>query len=142
MLETLDIVALSSLDNFNRILLYNPYSTDVHLEQIHTEGQFGYESETIEKKLIFRGLIIYTQKRRFLEKVGINPEDTIPYIGLFNTELGIKKKDKVWHIIKDIDNGEIVDIKRTYEVVDIRTFGDIRTGKKVYLLSPVRGNKL
>jgi len=144
--DMLDLIAISALDNFDLILQYSPYSTDIVIERNSKDGQFGYETITKEKEFVSVGIIKYARSRRFLEKIGIFIEpdaQSLPLIGLFLNADKFKKGDIIKQITKDFVDSNEIDIQRRFEVLDVKTFGDLRTGKKVFLLAPVRGeNKL
>jgi hypothetical protein len=139
-MQTLDIISISALENFDSIIDANPYSETVKLKRISKDGQFGYE--TIEKtsELITVGLIVYTPERRFLNNIGmhLDKNDSLPIIGLFKNADKFKRDDIIQQVTRDFVDGQEIDVLRSFRIVDVKTFGDLRTGKKIFLLSPIR----
>jgi hypothetical protein len=139
-MQTLDIISISALENFDSIIDANPYSTDIKLKRISKDGQFGYE--TIEKtsELITVGLIIYAPERRFLNNIGmhLDKNDSLPIVGLFKNADKFKREDVIQQITRDYVDGQEIDVLRSFRIVDVKTFGLMQTGKKIFLLAPIR----
>ena len=133
-METLDVLSNNSLDNIDNILEYNPYSSVIELFRISKSGQFGYESIDTTSTLTTKGIIKYQPERSFLKRIGIYTEDDLPIVGFFKNQDVFKVHDVVRQIIKDGTD----EILRTFEIIDIKTYGDLRTGKRVFILSPKR----
>ena len=138
--ETLDVVASNALENIDNIIDYSPYSTDIVLNRVSKAGQWGYENFTNTDSFITKGIIKWTPERSFLKRVGILTEDDLPIVGFFKDSDKIKKDDIITQITHDFIDGQTIDIERSFTVVDIISFGDMRTGKKIFRLAPVRGN--
>lgn len=145
-LTTLDYISINTLNNIDEIIEYNPYSTLIKIEKIETNSPsestkivFGYEETNKEEDIISKGLIIYEPDRRFLKQIGIYTEDDLPIIGLFKHHLKLKKGDVIIQIITDFIDGQEKDIEREFHVIDIKSAGDKRTGRKYYHLAPGRG---
>ena len=137
--DTLDVVSIVTLQNIDNIIEYSPYSTDIILKRVTKDGQWGYEEHTPTSTVITKGLIKYNPERSFLRKVGIFTEEDLPIIGFFKDSDKIKKDDTVTQVTHDFVDGQTVDIERNFTIIDILSFGDMRTGKKVFKLAPVRG---
>ncbi|MGA2436048.1 MAG: hypothetical protein ABSG25_12255 [Bryobacteraceae bacterium] len=141
-LDTLDIISNSTMDNADQILEYSPYSSDVKIiklkDTVDTEV-FGYETPEIEKEYTSRGFIIFSPEKRWLKKVGIYTEKDLPIIALLKHSDSLKKKDIVKQIIKDTVNGQVVEIERDFEIVDVISYGSYQNIRKAYHLSPYRG---
>lgn len=138
-LDTLDVVSITTIENIDNIIEFSPYTTDIILERITTTGTFGYEDLSNTETITTKGIIKYNPERSFLRKVGILTEDDLPIIGLFLHKDKFKKGDIVKQITKDIVDSQIVDNEREFEIIDILSMGDLRTGRKAYKLAPIRG---
>lgn len=138
-MQTLDYIAINSLENIDRIIEYSPYSTDIKLKRNDVDGQFGYEIETKIDDVNTVGLIIYNPEKSFLKNLGVDLEEGIPIIGLFKDRDKFKKNDYVIQYLKDFIDGQEQQIEREFQIVDILFSGDIRPVKKVFKLAPIRG---
>lgn len=139
--DTLDYIAVSVMDNIDLIIEYNPYSTEIKINKVDIldDTHFGYEDTEEQDEITTVGLIIFKPDRRFLQKIGIYTETDLPIIGLFKHSLNLKKKAIIKQITKDFLDDVEIPITRTFEIVDVMSIGDIRTGRKYYKLSPIRG---
>jgi hypothetical protein len=144
-LSTLEYLAISAQNNIDNIIEFSPYSTDIRIEKLKdtTETEvFGYETPQLEKEYISKGLIIFNPTKRWLNKIGIFLEKSegLPQIALLKHSDNLKKKDVIHQIIKDSVNGQIVEIERDFEIVDILSYGGQQSIRKAYKISPYRGN--
>lgn len=140
-LQTLDWVALCQMDNIDNIIEYNPYSTDIRLERKTQSGTFGYKDVTEDGDIVTKGLVIYPTDRQFLKSINIFGEDgKLPILGLFKDTDQIKENDIITQVLHDVVDGDIIDNNRTFKVTNITSFGDMRTAKKVFVLTPVRNS--
>jgi hypothetical protein len=137
-METLDIIAKNILENIDMLLAVLPYSSTIELIRVTKTGQFGYEIPSVEEPFRTEGVILHKTERRFFKKLGIYDEGDLPIIGIFKNQDNFKREDIISEITKDFVNGQEVEYKTQYRITDERTYGDKRTFKRVFFLSPVR----
>jgi hypothetical protein len=166
-LKQFDYISITQLENISTFIEYSPYAQDIRiiypdyndLKKNDKKGtalvssyedipHFGYEKIKKEedlKKLVSRGLIIYSPQRRFLRKIGVSFDSEnggageLPILAYFKEQDNVIKDCRIEIIITSTEDKGMIEIERTLNVIDLLSVGNFATGKYIYLLSPYRG---
>jgi len=110
---------------------------------------FGYEKkiETPKTKET-KCFILFNPERRLLKSIGIAFDShqgqaaELPILAFFKEEDEVIRGCKIELITTHSTNYNTNEIKRTLEVIDIKTVGYYNTGKIIHILAPSRSNKV